>query len=154
MRKILVVSLIISGLIVGCGKSQQEIKAEKEGVLAAEIKAKKAADLVKVLDAVKFDLKDGESARFRNVIGNCGEVNSKNSYGAYAGFSRFVYKRDSGKVIFDGDDSAFFNIIASTYCDKDYLQKFPIKKLVSELSVDAQPAEVTSDLEEAVIDEQ
>ncbi|MDO8414147.1 MAG: hypothetical protein Q7S51_10210 [Gallionellaceae bacterium] len=44
-------------------------------------------------EMVAAKLLDGESARFRNVrvgpIGVCGEVNGKNSYGAYTGFSRF-----------------------------------------------------------------
>ncbi|TQL83105.1 hypothetical protein [Delftia sp. HK171] len=43
-------------------------------------------------------LKDGESARFRNVHLKpylqgavvCGEVNAKNSYGGYVGFTRFA----------------------------------------------------------------
>ncbi len=53
-----------------------------------------------VEEAVRYHLKDPESARFRNVrakirnakIGDgvvCGEVNSKNSYGGYIGFKRF-----------------------------------------------------------------
>ena len=47
------------------------------------------------LDLVRGELKDGESARFKGVKplskdGNyCGFVNSKNSFGAYAGFSVF-----------------------------------------------------------------
>jgi len=44
-------------------------------------------------------LKDPDSAKFRNVVIKqnytrakfiCGQVNGKNSYGAYAGFSQFV----------------------------------------------------------------
>ncbi|WP_440221862.1 hypothetical protein ACQQ2N_12265 [Dokdonella sp. MW10] len=45
-------------------------------------------------------LKDPDSARFRNLVAVngpddiiivCGEVNSKNSFGALAGFSRFIF---------------------------------------------------------------
>lgn len=58
-----------------------------------EAKAMNAAML-----AVKNDLKDPESARFRNIrtVGTddgivvCGEYNAKNSYGGYVGFKRFV----------------------------------------------------------------
>ncbi|MEH6697228.1 MAG: hypothetical protein V7672_00870 [Brevundimonas sp.] len=43
---------------------------------------------------VAAQLKDPSSAQFRNVITNgsivCGEVNGKNSWGAYAGFTRFI----------------------------------------------------------------
>ena len=54
-------------------------------------------------EVVRTKLKDGDSAKFRNVyfnVGNlgkgqtipvsCGEVNSKNGFGAYGGFQRFV----------------------------------------------------------------
>lgn len=50
-------------------------------------------------EAVQAKLKDAESAEFKDVIfvekANelavaCGQVNSKNSFGAYAGFQRFV----------------------------------------------------------------
>jgi len=50
-------------------------------------------------DAVKTRLKDPSSAQFRNVYFHrgadnipvsCGEVNSKNGFGGYVGFQRFV----------------------------------------------------------------
>lgn len=50
-------------------------------------------------DAVRSTLKDGESARFRNVFFNrgqddipmaCGEVNAKNSLGGYSGYQHFI----------------------------------------------------------------
>ncbi|OLS61874.1 hypothetical protein PSEMO_32470 [Pseudomonas putida] len=49
-------------------------------------------------------LKDPGSAEFRNQNEFCGEVNSKNSFGGYTGFQRFiaasrdlvVFERDSG----------------------------------------------------------
>ena len=40
--------------------------------------------------ALKNYLKDPESAEIRNHNGNCGEVNSKNSFGGYTGFRRFI----------------------------------------------------------------
>lgn len=58
------------------------------------------------LDSVKSKLKDPESAMFRNVrlvkydIGHvyCGEVNAKNSYGGYTGFSMFVAGPNSAMI--------------------------------------------------------
>lgn len=49
-------------------------------------------------DQIKLRLKDPESANFRNVHFysgggipvTCGEVNSKNSFGGYTGFERFI----------------------------------------------------------------
>ena len=40
--------------------------------------------------ALKNYLKDPDSAEIRNHNGNCGEVNSKNSFGGYSGFKRFI----------------------------------------------------------------
>lgn len=44
--------------------------------------------------AVREQLKDPDSARFRNTtvsgVAYCGEVNAKNSYGGYVGFKRFI----------------------------------------------------------------
>lgn len=40
--------------------------------------------------ALKNFLKDPDSAEIRNHNGNCGEVNSKNSFGGYSGFRRFI----------------------------------------------------------------
>ena len=65
--------------------------------------------------SIRSRLKDGDSAKFRNVFYNnkvspvaCGEVNSKNSYGAYAGFSRFV-STGYGINFLQGDGDLFIN---------------------------------------------
>lgn len=58
-------------------------------------------------EAVAAKMKDGESVRFRKIhvvdkYWVCGEVNGKNSYGAYAGFSRFhvsVYPGDTAENV-------------------------------------------------------
>lgn len=64
-------------------------------------------------EAVKHELIDGDSAKFRNVRKNsdfevCGEVNSKNRLGAYIGFTPFLVVdlpsiQDAPRVQF-GDD--------------------------------------------------
>ena len=55
------------------------------------------------LSAVAYDLKDPESAKFRELKPSssflCGEINSKNSYGAYVGFRRFIYDRKSNETL-------------------------------------------------------
>ena len=53
-------------------------------------------------------LKDADSAKFRNLRKDtfgkiCGQVNSKNSYGAYAGFTHF-YVWDDLVYVDDADD--------------------------------------------------
>ena len=77
MKKILLIG--IAGLLmVGCGKKEP---TEAELNSFREIKAQ---------ESVKALLKDPSSAEFRNMNGICGEVNSKNSFGAYTGFVRFI----------------------------------------------------------------
>lgn len=43
-------------------------------------------------------MKDPSSTQYRNIVERnnivCGEVNAKNSYGAYAGFRRFIVDKD------------------------------------------------------------
>lgn len=65
---------------------------------------------------VRADLLDPDSVKFRNASVSllrrvpllCGEVNTKNAAGAYAGFQRFIsgatvrlYERDVGRVEMD-----------------------------------------------------
>jgi len=57
------------------------------------------------MDNVRYGMKDPDSAKFRNVRLQlhamtsdkivCGEVNGKNSYGAYVGFVKFIASPDS-----------------------------------------------------------
>ena len=53
------------------------------------------------IKAVKYELIDEDSAKFRNVEGKvfgvCGEVNSKNRLGAYTGFKKFHYSEETNK---------------------------------------------------------
>src|SRR5690606_2388896 len=42
------------------------------------------------IEIVKNYLKDPDTAKFRNVKNNCGEVNAMNSFGAYEGYNGFV----------------------------------------------------------------
>lgn len=148
MKKIIGIFLF-SLILVGCGKSAEDIAKEKQAQEQAlkikqeqERKLKEQAELKKVEDAVRYYLKDGDSAKFRNVIKNCGEVNAKNSWGAYAGFSRFIVKSDK-QVIFDGSDNYYFDSLVKLYCHKDYLAKFPVETS-DEIAIDATAMEQIS----------
>ncbi|MGF2346357.1 hypothetical protein ACOI3N_19070, partial [Acinetobacter baumannii] len=105
MKKILAAGLIGLGL-VGCGKKEptaQELNAFKE---------------MKAQESVKALLKDPGSAEFRNMNGMCGEVNSKNSFGAYTGFVRFIGTPDL--TIIENEtsqvDQTTFNEVWSKVC--------------------------------------
>ncbi len=60
---------------------------------------------------VKYFLKDPASAQFRNMkqlSGSvfCGEVNSKNSYGAMGGFEKYVVQE---RIVIIGDEGAIYD---------------------------------------------
>ena len=84
--------------------SPAENKAQHEKWFGAET-------IVAAQQAVRNSLKDPDSAQFKGVYANytdefdvvaCGQVNSKNTFGGYTGFKRFV---SSGKsVILEGRD--------------------------------------------------
>lgn len=87
-------SVLITALAIGCGAcSSQESR-----------------DIEKVKGFVREKLRDPASAEFSNVrvvSGGivCGEVNSKNGYGGYAGKQRF-FGTASGEVpVFIADDT-------------------------------------------------
>ncbi|MFK6125590.1 hypothetical protein Q4354_14845 [Acinetobacter baumannii] len=105
MKKLLAAVLIGLGL-VGCGKKEptaQELNAFKE---------------MKAQESVKALLKDPSSAEFRNMNGMCGEVNSKNSFGAHTGFVRFIGTPDL--TIIENEtsqvDQTTFNEVWSKVC--------------------------------------
>ena len=70
-------------------------------------------------EAVKVVLRDPASAQFSNVEevdGDgivCGEVNSKNAYGAYTGALSFVY--DHGRLIMEDDAIGFSEILKNCH---------------------------------------
>jgi hypothetical protein len=69
------------------------------------------------------ELKDPSSVQFQNVTQNanliCGELNAKNSYGAYVGFETFVFERSSKTLWLEDSDKAgdnynhFLNLLNS-----------------------------------------
>lgn len=79
--------LYVLAALVLCGCSQADPAAKQYQI-----------EFQKHLAAVKHQLKDGESARFDKLFLSkqddgtalCGEVNAKNAFGAYVGFSRFL----------------------------------------------------------------
>lgn len=80
-------------------EEQQKAEAEREATKLAEKerrdREREARDRAIAIEvdaeiALKNFLKDPDSAEIRNHNGNCGEVNSKNSFGGYSGFKRFI----------------------------------------------------------------
>ncbi len=83
--------------------------------------------ITKGKEAVINKLKDGSSAEFRNVFFNnngtpvsCGEVNSKNSFGAYSGYQRFIYV-GSALTILEEEVNDGIQELWNQYCVKPNL---------------------------------
>lgn len=83
-------TIVLCLLLMGCGKSEQE-KLDEE---------RKKLDL-QAQSIVRDNLKDGDSAKFRNQWELCGEVNAKNSLGAYTGYQRYIMTKE--KIYFENE---------------------------------------------------
>lgn len=106
-------------------EEQQRIEAEREATKLAEKerrnREREARDRAIAMQvdaeiALKNFLKDPESAQIRNQNGMCGEVNSKNSFGGYTGFKRFI--ASPAIVAIDGEniESSEFQTVWEKFC--------------------------------------
>ena len=117
MRVFLLVGAACAFLLAGCISPQ--VVSEKPVQLSR-------TQISQVEAAVKYSLIDPDSASFRNIRAAdltladgtnyrrvCGEVNSKNRMGGYAGFSTFKGNMQGGKFQLDYMDS--INDATATY---------------------------------------
>lgn len=106
-------------------EEQQKVEAEREATKLAEKerrnREREARDRAIAMQvdaeiALKNFLKDPESAQIRNQNGMCGEVNSKNSFGSYTGFKRFI--ASPAIVAIDGEniESSEFQTVWERFC--------------------------------------
>lgn len=106
-------------------EEQQKAEAEREATKLAEKerrdREREARDRAIAIEvdaeiALKNFLKDPESAQIRNQSGMCGEVNSKNSFGGYTGFKRFI--ASPAIVAIDGEniESGEFQTVWEKFC--------------------------------------
>ncbi len=69
------------------------------------------------IEIVKNHLKNPDTAKFRNVKNNCGEVNAMNSFGAYEGYNGFVIWEAEGKTYVNFSSSTNnFNLFVRDFC--------------------------------------
>ncbi len=124
MNKLTIWIFTIILIFSGCGNdgksSNNDIKSDEKYKELSWIELGK--------DSVRSKLKDGSSAEFRNVFFNnngtpvsCGEVNSKNSFGAYSGYQRFI---SAGNVltILEEEVSDGIQTVWNQYCVKPNLE--------------------------------
>lgn len=86
-----------------------------------------SAFVAKAKAALTRDFKDPMAAQYRNLavyrsingkdIVLCGEVNAKNSYGAYVGFAPF-YADENSATLKSGPDDTLFETLRRGSCDK------------------------------------
>ncbi len=98
MRALTGITIIIAALLAGC----------------------ESGDIKKAKETVANELRDPESAQFRNisktkknefgVVTVCGEVNGKNAYGGYVGYQRFVNNPPSDRVYMENAWDTFNNL--------------------------------------------
>lgn len=76
------------------------------GLVFGGIWGYKQYQIYELKKAASSYMKDPESAQFRNIFMYkdrlCGEINAKNSFGAYTGFTRFIAMQ-SGLTYFEND---------------------------------------------------
>lgn len=83
--------------------AKDKIRKEKEKINAQKNKEDLSIALAEA--AVKSQLIDPDSAKFQNQKGNCGEVNSKNKFGGYVGYSRYVFLASDNMVAIESNSS-------------------------------------------------
>lgn len=130
--KTIVAMIAVATVVTGCGKSQQEVEAEQAKAVAAKLAAEKAAFDARAkpyIAHLKEHLKDPDSAQLKNLsfassaeFGDalCGEVNAKNSYGGYVGFSSFAvadrpFFSGSRVTVFNASGSSTDQVLSKTY---------------------------------------
>ena len=99
-------------------KEQQRIEynnqvkndAEKLEIEAKSLEQNKAIESVNFIEEkVRRNLFDPEAAKFRNIKGNCGEINAKNKMGGYTGYRRFIYDAEFDTVSIEDENDGLYN---------------------------------------------
>lgn len=95
----LLIMVAVLWLLVKVMTGGQDLSINTGSSAATDQQAKELAWTERGKDAARAKLKDPDSAQFQNVRFHqgkdgvpmtCGEVNSKNSFGGYSGFQKFV----------------------------------------------------------------
>lgn len=97
---------------------RNEESVEKAEQASADLAMKKDVWIIRGQEAVESKLKDPGSAEFRNVRFSdrggvpmsCGEVNSKNSFGGYIGFQKYVSGGSAETTFLEEEVADFHNL--------------------------------------------
>lgn len=89
---------------------QERLNGEKRAKEYERERQEKIAQEVKFIeDKARVGLFDPEAAKFRNIKGNCGEINAKNKVGGYIGYRRFIYDADFDTVSIEDEKDGLYN---------------------------------------------
>lgn len=111
MNKKILLALMLASVLTACDKADMsKSEADAKAALAYEqIKEKVEKEsgekfIEQAKKAVRFNLKDPDSAQFRNIRQPstgvvCGEVNAKNAMGGYVGFQRFEWSLSTPEYV-------------------------------------------------------
>ena len=90
--------------------NQVKNDAEKLEIEAKSLEQNKAIESVNFIEEkVRRNLFDPEAAKFRNIKGNCGEINAKNKMGGYTGYRRFIYDPKFDTVSIEDENDGLYN---------------------------------------------
>lgn len=149
MKKLILCCLILG--IVGCGKSQEELRLEKEAQAKAlqeekerELEQKRIEQENIIKASIKKDLIDPESAIFTFKKGKsekvyCGTVNSKNRFGGYVGDKRFVATQYAKE--------ATYRIDEHDPLDESTIQYLHLKGFVQQWVIQCEDIEIKKDVD-------
>lgn len=88
----------------------ERLKGESDAKKIEQAKQDKIKQDIKFIeDKAKIGLFDPEAAKFRNIKGNCGEINAKNKVGGYTGYRRFIYDAEFDNVSIEDEKDGLYN---------------------------------------------
>lgn len=127
MKKGFILSFVVFLTLGACTKSE-----EKKLIIERENLDNQVQNIV------RNNLKDGESAKFRNHHELCGEVNAKNSFGAYSGFTKYVVTKE--RVYFENqfEDEMGRTIFIDLWNTECKGHKISLNNRSNEIAIDAE----------------
>ena len=91
-------------------QEQNKLNNEKEVKDQALREQTQALEDIKVIEEkARKNLFDPDAAKFKNIKGNCGEINAKNKMGGYTGYRRFIYDPQFDTVSIEEESDGLYN---------------------------------------------